>query len=113
MLARRYRGLIIAVAVALVLACGGIAVLGIPGAVIFELTLRLVYRVDPLEVIPSDSAWPIALYITLLWPISIVLAHLIAYRVFRRLHAVVKLGIALVIVIASCLMLSALFYSLA
>ncbi|HEX2211137.1 MAG TPA: hypothetical protein VHG93_25865 [Longimicrobium sp.] len=81
----RPRGMIIVTVVAGLLAFGGIALMGIPGAVIYELCVpwvRLMMggRFTDLD----DGAWPAALIITLAWPASLVVAWVAANGPLRR-----------------------------
>lgn len=85
------KGLIIALVVAVISAIGGIVLLGIPGAILFELAspfVGLVFGRDALNALPPDSMWPIAIVITLLWPISIVVGYLLAFRLGHNLARV-------------------------
>lgn len=68
----------------LLLALGLIALgwvtLGIPGAFILEVTLGLLEPVLGIssDKVPPDAAWPIALYLSFLWPLGLPLAHLLS-----------------------------------
>ena len=65
------------------LSCG---TLGIPGAVIYELSRPFIWMVHG-EAVSSnelgDSAWPLALYISFLWPWGILPGYLLAWRVLE------------------------------
>ncbi len=57
-------------------AVGGWALLGLPGAVVVELAgplVRLVHGPDAGRELLGDSAWPLALVVSALWPLGIVL----------------------------------------
>ncbi len=60
---------------------GGILLIGIPGALILEL-IALIYTalsINPPE-LTGDSVWPIAIMISLLWPIWLTPLSLFLYR---------------------------------
>lgn len=81
----RRRGMIITAVVAALLAVGGIAVLGLPGAVVYGISapwvqLMMGSRFTDL----ADGAWPAAIVITLAWPASLVLAFAAAHGPLRR-----------------------------
>jgi hypothetical protein len=87
----RRRGMIITAVAAVLLAVVGIALLGIPGAVIYELCVpwvRLVMGGRFTDL--GDGAWPAALIITLTWPASLVLAYAIAHGPLRRRGRLVR-----------------------
>ena len=97
---------------ALLLVILGYATLGLPGAVMFELVvgiLEAAFGVSRAKV-PPDAAWPIALYITLLWPLSLPLAAMLSAP--RRTRAGRFWMYALVVVLC-CTALSLYFYALA
>ena len=60
----------------------GVALLGLPGAFIFELTMAVVGSLFGFSSadLPADAAWPLALYLSLLWPLGLPLAALLAGR---------------------------------
>ena len=70
-----------ALAVALLGLCPG---LGLPGAVLYEFTNRLVFGGDPWAGHPPDGAWPLAIYLSLLWPLAIPPGYLLARRAHSR-----------------------------
>lgn len=53
---------------------GGLALLGLPGAVLFTLSrpvLALVYGRGFMDRLQGDAAWPLAVGLTLLWPLGL------------------------------------------
>ncbi|HNP71622.1 MAG TPA: hypothetical protein PLO33_04715 [Kouleothrix sp.] len=77
------RGFWFALGAALLSAVGGMMLLGLPGALIFAVAtpvITLLFGAGALDALPADSYWPIAIFITLLWPPSIVAGYLLAYR---------------------------------
>jgi hypothetical protein len=80
---RRWWGLLIALGVALAVTVGGvIPLLGLPGAFIFVLAtpmLALVFGPGVHEAIPPDASWPLAIILTLLWPLCIVVGYALVY----------------------------------
>jgi hypothetical protein len=81
----RRRGMLWTAAVAVLLALGGMALLGLPGAVIYELCapwVRLMLGGRFTEL--GDGAWPAAIVITLTWPASLVVAYAVANGPLRR-----------------------------
>jgi hypothetical protein len=81
----RRRGAIAVTVFAAVLALGGILLLGIPGALVYELCVpwvRLMMGARFTEL--GDGAWPAALLITLTWPASLVVAYVAANGPLRR-----------------------------
>lgn len=77
------KGFWIAVIVAVACLVVGMLLLGLPGAAIFVAStplLQLLFGANALDRLPADSYWPIGIMITLLWPPSIVVGYLLAYR---------------------------------
>jgi hypothetical protein len=72
---------------------GTFLLLGLPGAVIYEVTGRLILGTDPWEKVAPDGAWPLALYVSLLWPASIAPGYLLgswsAHATGRHLRGVI------------------------
>jgi hypothetical protein len=62
----RHRALLL-LSMAGLLALGGVLLLGIPGAVLFQLCTALILGPGAAQVKP-DTAWPLALLISVLWP---------------------------------------------
>lgn len=96
-----------------VLAGLGLLTLGIPGAVLFEGVMGVLELVSGNALrarVPPDSMWPIAIYLSLLWPLSLPLAaHLAAPQRTRRKQVLVySVTVAFV-----CTALTVLFYRLA
>lgn len=81
----RRRGMIVTAIAAAVLAVGGMALLGIPGAVIYGISLPFVQLLmGPRFTELGDGAWPAAILITLMWPASLVIAYAVANGPLRR-----------------------------
>jgi hypothetical protein len=81
----RRRGMIITAIAAAVLAVGGMALLGIPGAVIYGISLPFVQLLMGARFTElGDGAWPAAILITLVWPASLVIAYAVANGPLRR-----------------------------
>lgn len=81
----RRRGLKWITITAAVLAALGVLLLGIPGAIVYELSapwVRVMLGKGYAEL--GDGAWPAALVITLTWPWSLVLAYTFANGPLRR-----------------------------
>ncbi|HEX6038821.1 hypothetical protein [Longimicrobium sp.] len=73
------RGMIITAIVAFVLALGGMALLGIPGAIIYGISAPFVQLLMGARYADlGDGAWPAAIFITLIWPASLVVAYAVA-----------------------------------
>jgi hypothetical protein len=65
---------------------GIMPLMGLPGALIVELSRPIVSLMlggDAYARLPADAGWPIAILVTLLWPISIIFGYLLAYRFLR------------------------------
>jgi hypothetical protein len=94
------KGFIISLCVAV--ATGGlglIPLMGIPGALVFGLFWSVATLFLGNAAIDSDAMWPIAIFMTLLWPISFPLGYLAAWGFFagrkRRFKWLVLVGITL------------------
>ena len=99
----RRRGVRRAVAAAVLCAVGGWSLLGLPGAVVFELSrplLRLVHGPGAGEEPLGDNAWPLALYISALWPVGIVLGAVAAGRVPQRAPRAVRPAVGIAVAVA-------------
>ncbi|MBR8832170.1 MAG: hypothetical protein N5P05_002383 [Chroococcopsis gigantea SAG 12.99] len=111
------RNTLIVIIVSTILAIGGIIpLLGIPGAIVFQLStpfLPLIFGAEALKRLPSDSAWPIAVYITLLWPPSIVAGYLLSFKLLTISSWLARIGLWSSIVIGWGLLLSIACYILA
>lgn len=71
---------VIACALAIV---AGIVLLGLPAAVVYAASkpvIRLVYGSVMSDTELGDRAWPLAIFVSLLWPLGIVAGYLIAFR---------------------------------
>lgn len=76
------RGLIIASIVALVAAVGGFFLLGIPGALVMEISWAFLHLLGYAKPVSGGDSWEwgMALEITALWPIAIVGGYAIAFH---------------------------------
>jgi hypothetical protein len=82
---RRRGALVVAGLAAVVSIVGVMPLMGIPGAVVYELSAPWVQSIlgeGYAEL--GDGAWPAAIVMTLAWPSSIVLAYVIACGPLRR-----------------------------
>jgi hypothetical protein len=95
------KGFLIASGVAIAVAGLGIVLLGIPGALIFELTFPMASLLVGVSksTIPADAMWPIAIVMTLVWPLSFPAGYLVAWGVFANQKRLTKwlilLGVSL------------------
>ena len=81
----RRRGMIVTAVVAAVLAVGGMALLGIPGALVYGISLPVVQLLMGARYAGlGDGAWPAAILVTLVWPASLVVAYAVANGPLRR-----------------------------
>ncbi|MDF2630685.1 MAG: hypothetical protein K0R39_4516, partial [Symbiobacteriaceae bacterium] len=74
---------------------GGLMVLGLPGAVLFTLSrpvLALFYGRGFMERLPGDSAWPLAIGLTVLWPLGLWPLYLLVGRLLPELTGWGKVG---------------------
>ncbi|HST57502.1 MAG TPA: hypothetical protein VLK84_02365 [Longimicrobium sp.] len=81
----RRRGMKITTVLALLFAVGGVLLLGLPGAILYELCVlwvRLMQGARFAEL--GDVAWPAAIVITLTWAASLVIAYALANGPLRR-----------------------------
>jgi hypothetical protein len=87
----RRRGMIVVTVLAVLMALGGILLLGIPGAVVYELCVPWVrLMLGPRFTELGDGAWPAAIVITLTWPASLVIAYALANGPLRRRGTLVR-----------------------
>jgi hypothetical protein len=110
------KGLIISALIAGASVLLGILTLGIPGALLFELSsplLRLIFGADAINRLPPDSMWPIAIYMTLFWPISIVIGYALVAWLFRELPRLGQIGVIALTVFGWSAALSVSFYMMA
>lgn len=88
----RRRGLILtAIAAAAISIVGVVPLMGIPGAVVYELSapwVRLLLGKGYADL--GDGAWPAAIILTLTWPSSLVLAYAAAFGPLRHTSAWVR-----------------------
>lgn len=111
------RNTIIVIIVTALLAIGGIIpFLGIPGAIVFQLStpfLLMIFGAGALERLPNDSAWPIAIYINLFWPPSILVGYFLSFKLLTISSWFARVGLWSGVVIAWGLLLSIACYVLA
>lgn len=92
----------------------GLVMLGLPGAAIFELSypvIRLVYGEEP-RVVP-DAAWPVAIYITLLWPASFLPVAWLASLLFPAERRTARAAFVIALLVLWGVALSLVLYTLA
>lgn len=81
----RRRGMITTAIVAAVFAFGGMLLLGIPGALVYGVSLPVVQMLLGAKYQSlADGAWGAAIIITLTWPASLVIAYAVANGPLRR-----------------------------
>lgn len=81
----RRRGMIATAIVAAVFAVGGMLLLGIPGALVYGVSLPVVQLLLGARYVGlADGAWGAAILITLTWPASLVIAYAAANGPLRR-----------------------------
>ena len=69
----------------------GVVLLGLPGAVVYAASkpvIRLVYGSVMTDTELGDRAWPLAIYVSLLWPLGIVVGYFVAFRLGASLPKV-------------------------
>jgi hypothetical protein len=88
---QRRRGMIVTAIVAALLAVGGMMLLGIPGALVYGVSVPWVQLLlgDRFRDL-GDGAWPAAILITLTWPASLVVAYAIANGPLRHRGRLVR-----------------------
>ena len=70
--------ILILIVITIVCIIGGFVLLGLPGAVVVEISkpfLALFLGPEALNLTQGDSAWPFALIVTVIWPPAIVPAY--------------------------------------
>ena len=80
----RRRGMVITGGAAFLLGLLGMLLMGLPGAVLYELAapwVRLALGEGYRDL--GDGAWPAAIFITLVWPSSLVMAYAASYGPLR------------------------------
>lgn len=85
-------GIVTGVAIALAV-FGFIPGMGLPGAIVFaafSLVAELVYGRGIINRISDDAIWPIAIFMTWLWPISLPVGWLVGWGVMGRFPQTTK-----------------------
>jgi hypothetical protein len=88
-----WKGFLISLGVAIAFALVGIVLLGLPGALAFALGspfAELIYGSGVTGRIHPDAMWPIAIYMTLLWPISIPAGYALSWGLFKSRKRLAK-----------------------
>jgi len=94
---------------------GGLAVLGMPGAVIFTISrpvLVLCYGRGFMERLPGDAAWPAAIGLTVVWPLGLWPFHALLGWLWPGLAGWGKIGAYVAALYLWGALLSAVFYHL-
>jgi hypothetical protein len=104
---RRSSGVRVVLLAAALAVLGVIPLLGLPGAFIATVSLP-VFGLSEGDLHP-DASWPIALYISLLWPVGLILGYWVGFGLLKKQSEgrTAMAGVA----IAWCLLLSLLFYA--
>jgi hypothetical protein len=88
---RRRPALILTGVCAAIAILGVIPLMGIPGAILYELSKPWVQSMQGARFAElGDGAWPAAIVMTLVWPASIVLAYVITKGPLRRRSAFLR-----------------------
>ena len=90
-------------------ALGVIPLLGLPGAFILTVSLP-VFGLSEGDLHP-DAGWPIAIGISLLWPVGLILGYWVGFGLLKRQSGGRKGAAMAGVVVAWCLLLSLLFYA--
>lgn len=88
---RRWKGVAATFGTAVAVAVLGMAVVGLPGALVYELAapwVRLLLGEGYADL--GDAAWPAAILITLTWPFSFVLAYVAVHGPLDRAGRLVR-----------------------
>ena len=92
----------------------GLALLGLPGAVIFETTTRIIGAILGRELrIAPDSAWPVAIFMTILWPAAFLPLAWLAGRLFPGERGGRRIAFVVAMLVAWGVALSLVFYAMA
>lgn len=88
----------------------GLALLGLPGAAFLETLEPIMQRLGRGS-ISADGAWPAAIMMSLVWPVALAPAYLVArsVRVGNRQQGLVALAVLLPV----CVLISVLIYGMA
>lgn len=85
------KGLLWMLITAALLSVLGILLMGIPGAVVYELSVPWVRAMQGARFTDlGDGAWPAAILISLTWPASLVIAYTVANGPLRRRGRMVR-----------------------
>ena len=90
---------------------GVVPLLGLPGAFISMISLP-VFGLSEGN-LHSDAAWPIAIYISLLWPAGLILGYWVGFGLLQKQSKVRQKAAMAGVAMAWCLLLSLLFYAVA
>lgn len=111
------KGFLITLGVAIGTALFGyIPLMGLPGALAYVIgspVAALVYGANIHQSIKSDAFWPMALYMTLLWPISFVVGYLLGWGVFGGRTLFIKWSVLVVTVLLWAIILTLIFVRIA
>jgi len=88
---------------------GVIPLLGLPGAFIMMVSLP-VFGLSEAN-LHADAAWPIAIYISLLWPVGLILGYWVGFGLLKTQSDGGKKAAMAGVAIIWCLPLSLLFYA--
>ena len=105
-------GLRRAVAGAGLLLVGGLLSAGLPGALIFEVTVRALFGPAALDNahFPADRLWPAVIMVSLLWPAGIVAGYVVGFLLLRLRRRALRVGVLLACWLGWGVALSLYFY---
>ncbi len=90
----------------------GLSLLGLPGALLVRMAaplIDLIFGSGAMNRLPPGSFWPGVLYLSLLWPLGLILAERATAQVR---HLYLRMGLFLLIVVFFCFLLVLVFYLL-
>ena len=76
-------GLLAAIGACVLAIVAGVVLLGLPGAAVYAASkplIRLVYGSVMSDTELGDRAWPLAIFVSLLWPFGIVIGYWVGFR---------------------------------
>jgi hypothetical protein len=88
---------------------GVIPLLGLPGALIMTVSLP-VFGLAEAD-LHADAAWPMACFISLLWPIGLILGYWVGFGLLKKQSQGRKKAAMAGVALAWCLLLSLPFYA--